>query len=545
MALTDITQQANNSGGARTPTRQTTLFDALNAAQRHSNKRQRRSAPFSSTGQENIAPESNSDQAEGKLLKRVRIESLNIAVPVLPTHSSAANKCILPTLAPAPAPAPAPKSPAAQFGSLYSARAAIRLRQRQLNVSMRAISTLSRLESLLSPEARVYRLQAEEDSPTGTLPLACKYGNSVGLRSRLALVDEGGMISLFDPVNGGVGAAGEAGMQPVVRWRGHDNSVFDVEWCADDMRMVTASADETCRLWDVEQQKLLGVFSGHSQTVRSVSWRHEDQNCFSSASRDGSIMMWDLRVNKTKVGDEYSYRPVNAISRAHYGLRHAGTMSRGKGSLVAGSVTAIKSLRHNANLVASVGSTSEIVRYWDVRMSAPTRATELPTPAAASLLPVSGGRSRGTSSLTLDPDGTRLYSACNNNRVYVHNALLPGAPIAQLDAPEFECSSFNITTSMSPCGRHLAAGSTNGSVVVWELDMYGQGSSGQRAVLQGHVKEAGCVAWYPGAERTQLATCGDDGTMRVWDINAELADVAKADPMKRCSWGFTSIHRTP
>ncbi|KAJ2819890.1 hypothetical protein GGI24_004649, partial [Coemansia furcata] len=172
-------------------------------------------------------------------------------------------------------------------------------------------------------------------------------------------------------------------------------------------------------------------------------------------------------------------------------------------------------------------------KYWDVRMTASTRATELPMPAAASLLPTSTGRSRGTSSLTLDPDGTRLYSACNDNRVYVHNALLPGVPIAQLDAPEFECSSFNIATSVSPCGHHLAAGSANGSVVVWELDMYGQNSSKRRAVLQGHIKEAGCVAWYPGVEKTQLATCGDDGTMRVWDINAELADTSRADPMKR------------
>ncbi|KAJ2066625.1 hypothetical protein GGI08_001777 [Coemansia sp. S2] len=536
MALTDITQRANNSSGAKTPTRQTTLFDALNAAQRHSNKRQRRSAPFSSSSQENTAPEGNSDQSEGKVLKRVRLESLHISVPTPPTQSTVVHNIILP--------APAPKSPAAQYGSLYSARSAIRLRQRLQNVPMRAISTINRLESLVSPEARVYRLQAEEDSQIGALPLACKYSNSVGTQSRLALVDEGGMISLFDPVNSKMDVAGEDGMQPVVRWRGHDNSIFDVEWYADDTRMVTASADETCRLWDVEQQKLLGVFGGHSQTVRSVSWRHEDQHCFSSASRDGSIMMWDLRVNKAKVGDEYSYRPVNTISRAHYGLRHVGKAPRGKGSLIAGSVTAIKHLRHNANLVASVGSTSETVKYWDTRMSAPTRATELPTPAATSLLASSAGRSRGTSSLTLDPDGTRLYSACNDNRVYVHNALLPDTPIAQLDAPEFECSSFNITTSVSPCGRHLAAGSANGSVVVWELDMYGQNSSKRRAVLQGHIKEAGCVAWYLGAEKTQLATCGDDGTMRVWDINAELADAAKADPMKRCRWGFTSVHQT-
>ncbi|KAJ2824876.1 hypothetical protein GGI24_003302, partial [Coemansia furcata] len=336
MALTDITQRANNGSGARTPTRQTTLFDALSAAQRRSNKRQRRPAPFSSSGQENTAPDSNSDQAEGKVLKRARVESLEIAFPKLSTQSAIVENIILPPLA--------PKTPAAQFGSLYSARAAIRLRQRQQNVTMRAVSTIDRLESLVSPEARVYRLQADEESQNGALPLACKYSNSVGVRSRLALVDEGGMISIFDPVNDKMNVSSETGMQPVAKWRGHDNSVFDIEWCADDTRMVTASADESCRLWDVEQQKLLGVFGGHSQTVRSVSWRHEDLHCFSSASRDGSIMMWDLRVNKTKAGDEYSYRPVNVIGRAHYGLRNVGSAQRGKGSLVAGSVTAIKHL---------------------------------------------------------------------------------------------------------------------------------------------------------------------------------------------------------
>ncbi|KAJ2902691.1 hypothetical protein GGI21_004528, partial [Coemansia aciculifera] len=245
----------------------------------------------------------------------------------------------------------------------------------------------------------------------------------------------------------------------------------------------------------------------------------------------------------TKTDDEYTYRPVNTISRAHHELRYAGKAPRGKGGLVAASVTAVQHLRHNTNLIASAGSKSEAIKCWDVRMSAPTRASEPPMPVAASFLATSSGRSRGTSSLALDPDGTRLYSACNDNRVYVHNALSLGSPIAQLEAPEFECSSFNITTSASPCGRHLAAGSSSGSVVVWELDTYGQNSSRRRAVLQGHIKEAGCVAWYPGAEKTQLATCGDDGTMRVWDINAELADAARVDPMRKCRWGFTSVHR--
>ncbi|KAJ2175101.1 hypothetical protein GGF45_003947 [Coemansia sp. RSA 551] len=156
----------------------------------------------------------------------------------------------------------------------------------------------------------------------------------------------------------------------------------------------------------------------------------------------------------------------------------------------------------------------------------------------------SAGRSRGTASLSLDPDGTRLYSACNDNSVYVHNALMPGQPIARLTAPEFECQSFNVGTSMSTCGRHLAAGSSSGNVVVWELDRMGTNSSGRRAVLQAHTKEAGCVAWYPGKDKTQLATCGDDGVLRLWEENAKLAESAKTDPTKQCSWGVSQSQKT-
>ncbi|KAJ2801678.1 hypothetical protein H4R20_003581 [Coemansia guatemalensis] len=376
------------------------------------------------------------------------------------------------------------------------------------------------------------------------MPLACKYSSVAGAHgSRLALADEGGHVSIFDTLNIDTSeSAADAGLQPIARWRAHDNAVFDVEWSADNTQFVTASADECCRLWDVESQQQLGSFVGHSQTVRAVSWRHEDQHCFATASRDGAVMMWDTRCNKTLCDDGYVHRPVNTINRAHYGVWSSKLSARGKKHITGGSVTAIQHLRHNTHLIASAGSTSEVVKYWDVRMKAAPRASALPTPVASSLLLSSTKRSRGTSSLVLDPDGTRLYAACNDNRLYVHNALAPGLPIAQLSAPEFECQSFNIGSAASPCGRHLAAGSSNGNVVVWELDRFGCNSSGRRAVLQGHTKEAGCIAWYPGKDRAQLATCGDDGILRIWDENQMLADAAQTDPAKRFFWGTSKVH---
>ncbi|KAJ2351564.1 hypothetical protein GGF43_003997 [Coemansia sp. RSA 2618] len=517
MALTEITLRANNrdsnSNGGRGP-RQTTLFDLLGAAQR------RHKRPRKAPGQENAHVENSRTEAADKAAKRVRANTPECIAPARPqkTHSTLA----------------------ARPFAMCSSHSAQRIRQRQALAVERVFAT-GRLESMVSPTAGVFRLYADPESQAGVLPLSCKY-SATG--ERLALVDEGGFVSVFD--THAIDAQADAPLEPVLRWKAHDNSAFDVEWRADGAQVATASADETLRLWDVERQQCLGSFVGHSQTVRSVSWRPSSQHCFTTASRDGSIMMWDTRCNKASVDGEVLYRPVNAINRAHHSLPSSKKPLRGKRNTVGASVTAIRHLRHNADLVASVGSTSEIVKFWDVRMKAPVRPSSLPNPVT-STLPLSScasKRSRGTSSLSLDPDGTRLYSACNDNSVYVHNALAPAQPIDRLTAPEFECQSFNVGTSMSPCGRHLAAGSSSGSVVVWELDRFGANTSGRRAVLQAHTKEAGCVAWYPGRDKMQLATCGDDGVLRVWEENAMLAESAQADPMRRCTWGFSRVSRS-
>ncbi|KAJ2847664.1 hypothetical protein IWW36_003741, partial [Coemansia brasiliensis] len=513
MVLTEITLRATNSSnntnnGGHGP-RQTTLFDSLGAAQRRHKRTHK-----ASLGQENVLIENGTDGIAVKTAKRRRAdpferkstETLQLSVP-----KRLQNIFV--------------KRPFATHSSHISQR----IRQRQ-PLTTDSVCTINRLASLVSPSSSAFRLYAENEHQLGVLPLACKY-SSMSTPGKLAMVDESGHVSIFDTCK--LDPSSEVTLEPVQRWKAHDNSVFDIEWRKDSTQAVTASADETCRLWDVERQMCLGSFVGHSQTVRSVSWRPDDMHCVTTASRDGSIMMWDSRCNKASVDGEQVFRSVNTIERAHCGLLSSKRPIRNKRGITNGSVTSIRHLQHNPLLVASVGSTSEIVKFWDVRMRQQARKL-LPTPVAASSLAPSSKRSRGSASLSLDSDGTRLFSACNDNNVYVHNALLPGQPIAQLAAPEFECQSFNVGTATSPCSRYLAAGSSNGSVVVWELDSLSTNSSGRYAVLQGHNKEASCVAWYPGMDRMQLATCGDDGVLRIWDENLLLAEAAKTDPMRRC-----------
>lgn len=64
----------------------------------------------------------------------------------------------------------------------------------------------------------------------------------------------------------------------------------------------------------------------------------------------------------------------------------------------------------------------------------------------------------------------------------------------------------------SPDGLLVAAGDRFGGLFLWEAQ-----SGREFLTLRGHVKAVNALAWLPGGDR--LATAGEDGTARVWDLH--------------------------
>lgn len=94
-------------------------------------------------------------------------------------------------------------------------------------------------------------------------------------------------------------------------------------------------------------------------------------------------------------------------------------------------------------------------------------------------------------------------------------------------------NSFYVRTAVSPCGRWLASGGAGGSAFLFDIGAGGSELGCMEGVeLRGQEGEVGTVDWADGA----VATCADDGTVRVWrpDIErfrlcAENPDEAKWD----------------
>ncbi|KAJ1677300.1 hypothetical protein EV182_006457, partial [Spiromyces aspiralis] len=140
------------------------------------------------------------------------------------------------------------------------------------------------------------RQQQQQQHSQRAIPLAGKYTNRPDPRSRFVVTDESGTTQLFEQ-------DGDDGrITRVCKWQVHDNAVFDVTFSLDDSRVFTASADETCALWDLAAQQQVGLFTGATKTMRTVCTHPAEPNVFVGASRDDKILIWDIRCNGTPVG---------------------------------------------------------------------------------------------------------------------------------------------------------------------------------------------------------------------------------------------------
>ncbi|EXJ95372.1 hypothetical protein A1O1_00493 [Capronia coronata CBS 617.96] len=81
------------------------------------------------------------------------------------------------------------------------------------------------------------------------------------------------------------------------QFRGHDAPIRDIAFAPSDTKFVTASDDNTLKIWDFTSSTNESTFKEHGWDVKACDW-HPTKGLVVSGSKDHSVRLWDPRTTR-------------------------------------------------------------------------------------------------------------------------------------------------------------------------------------------------------------------------------------------------------
>jgi len=232
---------------------------------------------------------------------------------------------------------------------------------------------------------------------------------------------------------------------------------------ADGRHVVSASRDNTLKVWDLELGQQVATLGSHGDSVKSCVVTPDGRRVV-SASGDCSLKVWDLE----------SGQQVATL--------------QGHGSVVTSCAVTPDGRR--------VVSTSDdcTLRMWD-----------LETGQQVAMLEGHGG---GVNGCAVTPDGQFMVSAFDGRTLTVWD-LETGRQVATLEGHKQWVNDCVVT----PDGRRVVSASDDRTLKVWDLE-----SGQQVASLEGHAHGVtGCAVTPDGRH---VVSASRDNTLKVWDLES-------------------------
>jgi WD40 repeat protein len=256
---------------------------------------------------------------------------------------------------------------------------------------------------------------------------------------------------------------------------GHRGGVNAVALTADG-RAVSASGDQTLKLWDLKAGRALVTLEGHSNPVSGVAVASDGKRAV-SASWDKTLKVWDLEAG----------RELRTLSGHSDWVR--GVAVSGDGRL------------------AVSASADQTLKVWDLE--------------AGSELRTLTGHSDQVLGVAVSGDGRRAVSACSRQRLKVWD-LETGLELHTL------CDHYDHVTgiAVSRDGGLAVSASADRTLKVWDLE-----AGRELRTLTGHSESVNGVA----LSGDRAVSASDDQTLKVWDLETgNVIATFTCDAAARC-----------
>ena len=115
--------------------------------------------------------------------------------------------------------------------------------------------------------------------------------------------------------------------------KGHANWVQIVSWSPDGKLIASGSMDKTVRLWDPKKGTQIGdALKAHSDSITSIAWEprlaNKECNRFASASRDGTVRVWDATLRRVLFVLTQHTAPVMCLRWGGEGMIYTGSRDK-------------------------------------------------------------------------------------------------------------------------------------------------------------------------------------------------------------------------
>ncbi|KAF4613239.1 hypothetical protein D9613_010773 [Agrocybe pediades] len=250
--------------------------------------------------------------------------------------------------------------------------------------------------------------------------------------------------------------------------------VCSIAFSPDSSKIVTGDRDGAVRLWDTRTGEIgaadTRIHSSNQQPINALAYSH-DGSKIAMGSADGTVMIWDCR--SSKVG-----KPV----QGHTGGVNSVVFSPDDSVLLSG---------------GSDGKTA----IWSV-VDCKVMWQERADPGGASV-----------KSVAFSPDGTKFASGLHGGYAKIHLWNITTKEMTCLHDISW-CLGSVISVAFFQDGKKILSGSSNGKIRLSDVE------TGE-IVNDFEVGPISSMAISP--DCSQLATCGDKGIMRIWEVENAFA----------------------
>ncbi len=288
---------------------------------------------------------------------------------------------------------------------------------------------------------------------------------------------------------------------------GHTDEVYGAVFSPDGQFVVTGSADTTAKLWDISMGRELRTFSGSQGPIRSIAISPDGRNLL-TGSGEGEVWLWDLATGErvvSYVGHTAGIRSV-AFSRDGARVLTGGSDQTARlwetqsGKILrtfSGHSDAVYSAAISADsrLVAT-GSSDNTARLWDV--------------STGQLLQTLSGHTGSIRNISFSPDDQFVLTASGDNTARIWE-VSTGAVIRTLRGHADKMWS----AAYSPDGQYVLTSSRDRSAKLWAVAGNPVG-----VTYRGHTGEVYGVAFSRDGQR--VATASADMTARLWSTASGL-----------------------